>query len=294
MKSAHSTSGVLEPTSRRRGTTTWRWAAALLVGGALAGRLVWAQSADGPTFDVASVKSNHSGDKESAAFVQPGGRYTATNVTLRTLVKSAYGLHDNQLVGGPRWINTERFDIAAKAEGYTTPSAFRDQARLMLRPLLADRFKLVLRRERRNLLVYALVKAGRDFGPQFRRSDASFCGDVPRAMPPASDAAEPGAPLPCGAEIYRLGHLAARDMVLSNFVLNLSRWTDRVVVDQTGLQGKFDWDLQWVPEDLTTGSVPEGPSLVTALRDQAGFTFEGRRSSVEVFAVESVERPAPD
>src|SRR5882762_3775451 len=166
------TSGVLEGTSHKRQTLAWRCAAALLAGGVLAGQGVWAQSADNPTFDVASIKSNHSGDEQSASFVQPGGRYTATNVTLRTLVKSAYGLHDNQLVGGPSWINTERFDITAKAEGYTTPSAFRDQARLMLRPLLADRFKLVLRRVRRDLPVYALVKAGGGFGPQFRRSDA--------------------------------------------------------------------------------------------------------------------------
>src|SRR5207244_13290253 len=110
-----------------RRTLAWRWAVAVLAGGALAGRLLWAQAADSPTFDVASVKANHSSDEESASFVQPGGRYTATNVTLRMLVKSAYGLHDHQLIGGPSWINSERFDIAAKAEGYTTPSAFRDQ-----------------------------------------------------------------------------------------------------------------------------------------------------------------------
>ena len=90
--------------------------------------MIWAQSADNPTFDVASVKPNHSNEEESASIVLPGGRYTATNVTLRTLVKSAYGLHDHQLVEGPSWINSERFDIIAKAEGYTTPSAFRGLA----------------------------------------------------------------------------------------------------------------------------------------------------------------------
>src|SRR6266550_4079976 len=153
-----------------RRSTAPRWQAAILTAVALAGGLVRAQVSKTPAFDVASVKPNHSDDAESASFVLPGGRYTATNVTLRMLVKSAYGLHDNQLIGGPSWVNTERFDIAAKAEGYTTPSAFRDQARLMLRPLLADRFKLILRRERRDLPVYALVKAGNGLGPQFRRS----------------------------------------------------------------------------------------------------------------------------
>jgi len=276
----------------------WRCAVVLLAGGVSAGPLVGAQSADNPTFDVASVKSNHSGDEESASFVQPGGRYTATNVTLRTLVKSAYGLHDSQFVGGPSWINSERFDIIAKAEGYTTPSAFRDQARLMLRPLLADRFKLVLRRERRTLPVYALVlaKSGGGFGPQFHRSNARDCNGSLVAMATVAGAAEPAVPLPCGAEVYRPGHLAARGMALSNLVLNVSRWTDRVVVDRTGLEGKFDWDLQWIPEDLTRDSIValEGPSLVAALRDQAGFRLEGQRRAIEVLAVDRAERPEPD
>lgn len=297
MTSPPSTSDVLGRTKNTRQTLAWR-SASLLTGVALAGRLLWAQPVETPAFDVASVKPNHSGDEQSASFVQPGGRYTATNVTLRTLVKSAYGVHDNQIVGGPSWINTERFDVTAKADGYTTASAFRDQARLMLRPLLVDRFKLVLRRERRDLPVYALVlaKSDRGFGPQFHRSDARDCNGAPKAMPTALGAAEPGVPLPCGAEIYRLGHLAARGMAFSAFVLNVSRWTDRVVVDRTGLEGKFDWDLQWVLDDLTpdSASPPEGPPLFAALRDQAGFRTERRRSSVEVLVVESVEPLEPD
>jgi bla regulator protein blaR1 len=260
-------------------------------------RMLYAQTQSNPSFEVASVKPNKSGDQASSSFVLPGSRYTATNVPLRTLVKSAYGLHDTQLVGGPNWINTERFDIRAKAEGYITASAFRDQARLMLRPLLADRFKLVLRRERRDLPVYALVKAGTGFGPQIRRTEPRQCNELAVAVPPAPGGAEPGIPLICGAEVYRAGHLAARSMALSNLVLNVSRWTDRVVVDRTGLEGKFDWDLQWVPDDLTPDSAsppPEGPLLFAALREQAGLKLERGRDSVEVLVVESVERPQPD
>ena len=257
-----------------------------------------AQPAATPSFDVASVKPNRSGDRESASFVQPGGRYTATNVTLRMLVKSAYGLHDTQLVGGPSWINTERFDVAAKAEGYPTAAGFRDQARLMLRPLLAERFKLVVKPERRDLPVYALVVARPDggFGPQFRRFESGDCDGPPKAMRIAPGGSEPEAPLPCGAEIYRLGHLAARGMPVSVFVLNISRWTDRVVIDGTGLEGRFDWEVQWVPDDLTSDRTiaPEGPSLFAAVRDQAGFRIDRRRSSVEVLVVERAERPDPD
>jgi uncharacterized protein (TIGR03435 family) len=267
-----------------------------LVGLAIAGPLLQAQSAGTPSFDVTSVKLSQVHDEESASFVQPGGRYTATNVTLRMLMKSAYGLHDDQLIGGPGWINTDRFDVSAKAEGYTSPSGFRDQARLMLRPLLADRFKLVVRREQRDLPVYALVKAGRELGPQIRQSDARDCDGGPKAMPTPPRAAEPEAPMPCGAEIYRPGHLAGRAMALSNFVLNVSRYTDRVVVDRTGLEGKFDWDVQWVPDNLTAAGAPppEGPPLFEALREQAGFRIERQRASVEVLVVERAERPDPD
>ena len=113
-------------------------------------------------------------------------------------------------------------------------------------------------------------------------------------MPVAPGSIEPAAPLPCGAEIYRPGHLAARAMALSNLVLNVSKWTDRVVVDQTGLQGKFDWDLQWIPEDVASGNASHGPSLVGSLRDQAGLALASRRSPVDVLVVERVERPDPD
>jgi uncharacterized protein (TIGR03435 family) len=109
-------------------------------------------------------------------------------------------------------------------------------------------------------------------------------------------AAEPEAPLPCGAEIYRPGHLAARGMPFSFFVLNVSRYTDRIVVDRTGLEGKFDWDVQWVPDDLALNGSrpPDGPALFVALREQAGLKIQRLRSSVEVFVIEHAEKPDPD
>jgi bla regulator protein blaR1 len=257
-------------------------------------------SAQTPTprrFDVASVKPNQSKD-ETASFVTPGGRYVATNVTVRTLIKSAYGLHDTQLIGGPKWIETDGFDVEGKAQGFTTAAGFRDAARLMLRPLLADRFKLVLRSESRRLPVYALVlaRADRQLGPQLHRSSAAACSGAAVAMPTAPQAAEPEIALPCGAEVYRPGHVAARAMALSNLVLNLSRWTDRVVIDGTGLQGPFDWEIQWSPEPLSpdhTGPV-NGPSLVDAINEQAYLRLQPTRETVDVLVVERVERPDPD
>src|SRR5688572_7232453 len=79
-----------------------------------------------PAFEVASIKPNTSGDERSSSIVQPGARYTATNVTLRMLIKTAYQVHDDQVVGGPGWIETERFDVAARGRGSPTTTEFRD------------------------------------------------------------------------------------------------------------------------------------------------------------------------
>jgi uncharacterized protein (TIGR03435 family) len=227
----------------------------------------------------------------------PGGRYVATNITVRQLIRIAYRLHETQLAAGPEWIEKDRFDIEAKATGFATAAVFRDQARLMLRPLLADRFKLVIKHEARELPVYALVPAHPDgpFSPQFRRSPRAQCTGKADPVTPAHGVPEEGLELPCGAEVYSPGHLAARAMALSNLTLNISRWADRVVVDRSGLQGEFDWDVQWTPEVLTPDAAPSpGPSLFDAVRDQTGFRLERQRAVVDVVVVERVARPEPD
>src|SRR4030095_14560884 len=151
------------------------------------------QAQNAPAFDVVSVKPSDAPNEQTASFVQPGARYTAINMTLRMLVKTAYGVHDDQVAGGAAWIATERFDITAKAEGNPPGGVFRDQARLMLRQALADRFNLVLHSERREIPIYALVVARTDgrLGPQLARSDASECSGPTKAVPTAPNTAEP-------------------------------------------------------------------------------------------------------
>src|SRR6266487_4622992 len=134
--------------------------------GALAPRAVQAQSpaaaAANPSFEVASIKPNKSGDPRVSIGIQPGGRFTATNYPLRFLIRNAYQLQDFQLVGGPDWIASERFDIVAKAAGdvpRTPPGGPPGPLQLMLQSLLADRFKLVAHKEMRELPIYALVLA---------------------------------------------------------------------------------------------------------------------------------------
>jgi hypothetical protein len=123
--------------------------------------------ANTPAFDVASVKANKSHAGTRGATVQPGG-LAVTDLTVREIVAFAYGIPNPQrytsIVGGPQWLDSDRFDILAKAEG--RPST--DRIRLMLRALLADRFRLLIHDTTATLPIYALTKARRDgsLGPR--------------------------------------------------------------------------------------------------------------------------------
>jgi uncharacterized protein (TIGR03435 family) len=255
--------------------------------------------APGPAFDVVAIKPSADTQVFSYSMVQPGGRYLGQNMTLRLLIKTAYGVHDSQIIGGPSWLDSDHWDINAKAEGYKDATAFRDQARLMVRPLLADRFKLVFHHEQRELPVYALVvaKANGEFGPNFRRNDERNCDKPAPPLPPAEGAAEPTGPMPCGADGFNPRHLWARAMTLNYMLIGLERTSiDRVVVDHTRLTGKFDWEVQWVPDDLRVDAPNrlEGPSVFQAFRDQLGLKLEPTRDRVDVLVVDHAEHPQTD
>jgi uncharacterized protein (TIGR03435 family) len=257
-----------------------------------------AQNAGTPAFEVVSVKRNVSGEQASSSIVQPGGRYSATNMTLRMLLKTAYSVHDDQIAGGPDWLDSDRFDIIAKAATDRPTNVFRDEARVMLRSALTDRFGLELHRERREIPVYVLVLAARDgsLGPNLRRSNPDECGKPARPFPGAAATPESTGDRPCGSGFARAGYLAARAMDVSLLTGRLGAWTDRVLVDRTGLSGTFDWDLQWTPDALTpdvTNSATAVP-LVTALREQLGLRLEARREPSEVLVIDRVSRPVPE
>jgi uncharacterized protein (TIGR03435 family) len=135
------------------------------------------QPPPGPAFEVASIKPNVSGDVRVSIQSLPGGRFTAINAPLRALIRHAYQLQDFELSGGPKWIDAERVDIVARAEGDPAPA----QMRLMLRNLLADHFKLKLHTETRDLPLYALVLAKREgrIGPNLRRSESDCSQSAP-------------------------------------------------------------------------------------------------------------------
>jgi bla regulator protein BlaR1 len=257
-------------------------------------------------FEVASVKPNASGDGPNRLALQPGGRITAENMPLRSLVRFAFQVQDFQLVGGPDWIAKERFDIVAKAEHDIAPMppGTTGPGQLMLRSLLVDRFKLAIHQEKRELPVYALVVARSDgrLGPQLQRStvdcQAIITAQIGRGGPAPMVNDRPQ----CGMR-NAPGTLLGGGFPLSQLVTALSQFAQRTVVDRTGLTGNFDVELRWTPEQLPAPPPgakplpsidPNGPSLFTAVQEQLGLKLESTKDSVDVLVIDHAERPTPD
>jgi uncharacterized protein (TIGR03435 family) len=238
-------------------------------------------SAQRPTFEVASIKRNNSGS-DGAGFNGNAGTLRITNNPLRNIIRNAWGLQAFQIIGGPDWINTERWDILAKADGNPGP-----QLMTMVQNLLADRFKLVVHRETRDLPIYALVFARADhaFGPRMHASSTdcqqAMTAAIARSGPPGPDS-----PLLCGARSLP-GHLELNAAGMNTFIRNIAPIAGRSVVDKTGLTGGYDADLTWNDSE-------EGPSLFTAIQEQLGLKLDAQRGPVDVLVIDSAARPVED
>jgi bla regulator protein blaR1 len=260
----------------------------------------WAQSSSALAFEVASVKPNKSGADWSPSLILPGGRFTATNNSVRALILNAYGISASPflLSGGPSWIDSERYDIEAKAEANAIPAGAStavlcEKTRLMLQVLLAERFHLTLRRDKKEMAVYELVVAKN--GPMLQKSEQD-CGPNETA---------------CHGFSGNAMRLSGRGVDMSDLALLLSRNSDRPVLDRTGIPGLFDVKLQWNPfagRRQLTGDVPRSPgaeeregrrpdfdslpTLAEAVEQQLGLKLESRKSSVEGYVIEGVEKPS--
>jgi uncharacterized protein (TIGR03435 family) len=268
-------------------------------------------------FEVATVKPNTSDDSPNvnftlgpgAAYANTGGRFLASNISLLDYIRFAYKLTDGQVeimrAGAPNWIATKRFDIQAKSE---IPNPTKDQMRLMMQSLLAERFKLVVHSETRELPVFALVlvKSGR-LGPQLRPHppEDSTCSSVPA---PTNQDSEPKLaleiPTVCGG-LVSVGvpsapshvRVGGRRVSLGLVAAHLGEMGhyDRPIVDQTGLNGTFDLVLEWGPD-----SVPDSPSspihddgqsiLQEALRDQLGLKLERKKTPSTILLIDHLDQ----
>jgi uncharacterized protein (TIGR03435 family) len=202
------------------------------------------------------------------------------------------------VLGGPAWVNSERFDVNARANGEPSPVEIRH----MLRPLLADRFKLVVHTEAREMPVYDLtiVRADRKLGVKLRETDAKCAEESRNYFPDA----RPGRPVACGD--YRLGArtLTARGITMSGLAGVLSGRAARPVLDRTGLTAAYDLEIEW-SSDLGLSQAPlgaagagdlsvDGVSLFTALQEQLGLRLQAGRDRVNVIVIDRAEPPTPN
>src|SRR5262245_41548426 len=270
-----------------------------------------------PSFEVASVKPSTGPTGERG---QPSGRYTATR-TLKFLIADAFffgtPLQMSRVLGGPEWIDSERFEINAKASApwQRSPDGPPRELFLMIRSLLQERFKLKTHMETRELPVYAVVlaRADRAPGPDLRQPtldcDAIIAAVQAGAPPPAR---QPNEPPPCGA-MRGPARIMAGSIPMSQLANMLTlvmadadgptgRDDARPVIDKTGLVGRFAFTLAWTAERMPEAAPPpgippidpNGPPLVTALQEQLGLKLQSARSRMEVVVIDSVEQPTPD
>ena len=278
--------------------------------------IVSAQAPPRPAFEVASIKPNKSGTNQRQFNVEPNGRFTAINVPLHDLIRIAYSelgldgllgpLPPNRLAVAKTWaggaiaLQSDKFDVIAT----TDAGASQEQVFLMLRALLAERFKLAVHRETRDLPIYALVMARKDgrLGPRLRPSNVD-CSAAPGDGPTPSPAAGEFVAEPCKGLRNVPGKATGRAVTISTLARLMSSWVDdhRPVEDRTGLAGNFDIDLDWTPDrplpappagaPALPASDSNGAGLFTALQEQLGLKVESTKNSIDILVVDHAEHP---
>jgi len=240
----------------------------LMLAGSLTPRwIAFAQTPARPSFEVASVKPGDPNNRQFGYRQPPGGRYIATNVSLKNLISSAYGVPGPRMSGGPSWLASDRFTIEAKAAEPLPPwPESNAQLSLMLQSLLEDRFKLAVHWETKEAAVYDLVVARG--GPRVKQADAAESSGF-------------------GMEQGRIRSMA---LPLGYLASNLADLLGRPVVDKTGLAGKYSYTLAYTPDDAPPADA-NGPSIFTALQEQLGLKLESTKGPVEFLVIDRAEKP---
>jgi bla regulator protein blaR1 len=254
------------------------------------------------SYEVASIKPEKSGSMMFRVLGTPDG-FTAT-ATVQMLIRVAYGIEDNQISGAPGWVSSEKYEVEAKMDEVTADKVKklaeveRQPARQhMLQTLLADRFKLTVHRETKELPIYSLVVA---------KGGSKLQEAKPGDTYPNGIKGLDGRPAPVGSHLMRMGRgeLTAQSLGMEEIAHLLTQQTGRTVVDNTGLKGNYDFTLHWTPDQSTpalngpgggsdsTTSSESGPSIFTALQEQLGLKLESQKGPVEVLVVDHVEKPS--
>jgi uncharacterized protein (TIGR03435 family) len=271
-----------------------------------------------PSFEVASVKPNTSGENRVLMGAPSPDRMTMTNMSVREMIRQAYQVQPFQIFGGPDWIESQRFDVNAVMPKSATPTPLATRW-LMLRSLLAERFNLGVHSESRDMPIYELVLARDDgrLGPSLRPA-GDDCAPMkfpagmkpPPPPPPPSPGAKPGPVAGPGCPMFMgNGFLSGRRTTIAALSRLLANAVRRTIVDKTGLDGVYDVDLEFTPEfgplapvglAPPPGAAPvsdaprEGPSIFTAMQEQLGLKLESTRGPVEVIVIDRVDALIPD
>lgn len=235
-----------------------------------------------PAFDVVTIKPQDPDHPKGKSFQVRGDQIILTGVSLHDLLTFGYGIHPRQVSGGPSWLDTDKFDILGKPDTEGQPST--KQLGIILQKLLADRFKLVIHHDQRELTVYAIT--------------------VGKTGPKLSVAASNGNNLP-GLGMRGFGRAIIRNATIADFAgFMQSIVLDRPVVDQTRLDARYDFTLDWTPDetqfpDRTGLPAPPPPSdadafpdLFTAMQQQLGLKMESTKTPVDVIVIDKVEKPS--
>ena len=251
------------------------------------------------SFEVASVKPGDPSDPRMMINIAPGGRFRTVNAPVMLLLRVAYHVKDFQILGLPEWGKTERFNIEAKSSdgaeedpmkmSQEQRDAFQKRLQLRLQALLEDRFALKAHRETKEMPVYELVPAKN--GPRLT------------AAAPQTDGK------PRGMMRMGRGELSGTAVKMEGLIMALGDITGRTVIDKSGLNGEYDFKLQWMPDpgqmnsmapppgaqpppSEATVSDATGPSLTTAVQEQLGLKLESTKGPVEVIFIDHVEKPS--
>lgn len=253
--------------------------------------LAMAHAQSTESFDVASIKPSDPSTYGRVSINTSHGDYIAEGVTVKSLISGAYEVHEFQIEGLPKWAESERYDIKAKTD--EDPPAIDAQhidpvklqvlkeqhkkMELRLQALLAQRFALKLHRATKEMPVYVLSQAKSGAKLNAAKAPDDFANS--------------------GVNIHN-GNLIATNLTIEDFTQTLSGQTDRIVIDKTGLAGRYDFTLDWIRDDRTAERVPAnapvGPSLFTALQEQLGLKLSADKAPAEVLVIESVQKPSPN
>jgi uncharacterized protein (TIGR03435 family) len=240
-------------------------------------------------FDVVSIRENKSGTDMTLGKSVPDG-ISLENASLPQFIAHAYGVDHgmgtNFVSGLPHWAEVRRYDIQLKVAAEDIPSYRRlksEQIRLMLQAVLADRFKLAAHMGTKEAPVYNLVVA--KGGPKIHASDPTDSYPNGIKMPDGTLH---------GAVLVERGHIIAQQATIPSLLFMFTDFSGRPVIDRTGLTGKYDFNLQWTPDEHPGDPAPTddiGTGFFTALEGQLGLKLEPAKGSVQAVFIDHIEPP---